>query len=96
MAEGTDTMTQLHVEQTCEMEGIDRLGFDPVEQAYLRILREGQGAVRLNVIAMHLGLPRQSIEMFEADFVRLGLISKSDAGRILTPQGIQHLAANQE
>jgi len=40
-----------------------------------------------------MGLPRQSIEMFEADFIRLGLISKSDKGRMLTQKGIEHLTA---
>jgi Holliday junction DNA helicase RuvB len=47
--------------------------------------------VRLNVLSTHLGLPRQTIEMFERDFIRLGLIAKSDKGRALTPAGIEHL-----
>ena len=55
-------------------------------------LREGEGAVRLNVIATQMGLPRQSIEMFESDFIRLGLISKSEKGRMLTARGHEHLA----
>ena len=57
------------------------------------ILREGEGAVRLNLIQASLGLPRQSIEMFESDFIRLGLISKSEKGRMLTAKGFEHLAA---
>jgi Holliday junction DNA helicase RuvB len=63
-----------------------------VEQKYLQVLREAEGPIRLNVIATHLGLPRQSVEMFEADFIRLGLITKSDKGRMLTPKGMEHLA----
>lgn len=75
-----------------QIEQIDQLGLDAIEQQYLNILRDGDGPVRLNVIATHLGLPRRSVEVFEEDFIRLGLISKSDKGRMLTPKGIEHLA----
>jgi Holliday junction DNA helicase RuvB len=91
-AAATDLVTVAHVQRMCEIEQIDSLGFDAVEQKYLRILREGDGPVRLNMIATQMGLPRQSIEMFEADFIRLGLVTKSDKGRMLTPKGIEHLA----
>jgi Holliday junction DNA helicase RuvB len=92
-AEGTDLITAFHVQKMGETEQIDSLGFDVVEQKYLQILREGEGPVRLNVIATQMGLPRQSIEMFESDFIRLGLISKSEKGRMLTAKGFEHLAA---
>jgi Holliday junction DNA helicase RuvB len=74
------------------IEGFDSLGFDPVEQRYLSLLKEHRGAVRLNVLATNLGLPKQTVEMFERDFIRLGLITKGDKGRALTPKGIEHLA----
>jgi Holliday junction DNA helicase RuvB len=92
-SEATDLITAAHVHKMCEVEQIDTLGLDAVEQQYLRILREADGPVRLNVIATQMGLPRQSIEMFEADFIRLGLLSKSEKGRMLSPKGIEHLAA---
>jgi Holliday junction DNA helicase RuvB len=92
-ASGTDLITAAHVEAMCRIEQIDGLGLDAVEQRYLQILREGEGAVRLNVIAVQMGLPRQSIEMFESDFIRLGLISKSEKGRMLTAKGHEHLSA---
>lgn len=95
-ASGTDLITAAHVEAMCRTEQLDRLGLDSVEQRYLNILREGEGAVRLNVIATQMGLPRQSIEMFEADFIRLGLISKSEKGRMLTAKGHEHLSAKGE
>lgn len=95
-AEGTDLITAAHVQQMCEIEQIDRLGLDAVEQRYLQILREGEGPVRLNLIATQMGLPRQSIEMFEADFIRLGLITKTEKGRMLTAKGHEHLAATTE
>jgi Holliday junction DNA helicase RuvB len=91
-AAGTDHITAAHVQRMCEIEEIDSLGLDAVEQRYLQILREGEGPVRLNVIATQMGLPRQSIEIFEADFIRLGLISKSEKGRMLTAKGFEHLA----
>ncbi|WP_166820071.1 Holliday junction DNA helicase RuvB C-terminal domain-containing protein [Thalassoroseus pseudoceratinae] len=90
----TDEIKAEHVEQTFAQMNVDSLGFDAIEQRYLQLLREGQGPVRLNVLATHLGLPRQSIEMFEADFIRLGLITKSDKGRVLTAKGVEHLASS--
>ena len=95
-AEGIDLLTATHVEQMCKTEQIDSLGLDAIEQRYLQILREGEGPVRLNVIATQMGLPRQSIEMFESDFIRLGLICKSEKGRMLTAKGFEHLAATGE
>ncbi len=91
-SKGLDRIEPKHVEEMLLIEGIDSLGFDPVEQRYLSLLKESQGAVRLNVLATHLGLPKQTIEMFERDFIRLGLISKGDRGRALTPKGIEHLS----
>ena len=93
-AEGADLVTAAHVQRMCEIEQIDALGLDATEQKYLHLLREGDGPVRLNVIATQMGLPRPSIEMFEADFIRLGLISKSEKGRMLTAKGIEHLAGS--
>lgn len=92
-AAGTDLITAAHVDAMCLTEQIDSLGLDAVEQRYLNILREGEGPVRLNVIATQMGLPRQSIEMFESDFIRLGLITKSEKGRTLTAKGHEHLSA---
>ena len=92
-ADGSDLIKMSHVQKMFEIEQIDSLGLDVIEQKYLHILREGEGPVRLNVIATQMGLPRQSIEMFEADFIRLGLISKSEKGRMLTTKGIKHLTA---
>ena len=77
----------------CEVEGYDSLGLDPLEQKYLQILHEAGGdPVRLNVLATCLALPRQTIErVIENDLLRLGLIGKTDAGRMLTAQGQRHV-----
>jgi Holliday junction DNA helicase RuvB len=90
-ADSSDVIEARHVEAMLQMEGIDALGFDTIEQKYLHLLREHQGPVRLNVMATHLSLPRQTIEMLEQDFIRLGLIDKTEKGRILTSQGVAHL-----
>ena len=90
-ADSSDVIEARHVDAMLQMEGIDALGFDMTEQKYLHLLRANQGAVRLNVIATHLGIPRQTIEMLERDFIRLGLIDKTEKGRVLTSQGIAHL-----
>lgn len=90
-SKGLDRIEPKHVEEMLAIEGIDSLGFDPVEQRYLMLLKESQGPVRLNVLATHLGLPKQTIEMFERDFIRLGLITKGDKGRALTPKGVEHV-----
>ena len=90
-ADSSDVIEARHVDAMLQMEGIDALGFDQTEQKYLHLLRANQGAVRLNVIATHLGVPRQTIEMLEQDFIRLGLIDKTEKGRILTAAGIAHL-----
>ena len=95
-ADSSDVIEARHVDAMLEMEGIDALGFDPTEQKYLHLLREYQGAVRLNVIATHLGVPRQTIEMFEKDFIRLGLIDKTEKGRILTSAGWEHVKTLQQ
>jgi Holliday junction DNA helicase RuvB len=90
-ARADEFITPEHVSEMLEMEGIDALGFDPVEQRYLQLLKEHQGPMRLNVLSTHLGLPRQTVEMFESDFIRLGLVTKNEKGRSLTPAGVEHL-----
>jgi holliday junction DNA helicase RuvB len=90
-ADSSDVIESRHVERMLDMEGIDSLGFDLTEQKYLHLLRQHQGPVRLNVIATHLGLPKQTIEMFEKDFIRLGLITKTEKGRTLTTMGFEHV-----
>ena len=91
-------MTAQHFRRMCEVEGIDAIGLDPLEQRFLHILKDADGRpVRLNILATRLGLPRQTIErIIEHDLIRLGLVSKSDAGRTLTPDGHQHLSRQAE
>ncbi len=84
-----------HVRRMCFEANIDLLGFDWTEQNYLKTLRE-EGTTRLNVLASALGIPTKSVATMEEDFIRLGLVTKSDKGRMLTPKGVEHLVSNDE
>ncbi len=92
-SKGSDQIDSGHIKDMLAIEGLDALGFDPVEQRYLSLLKENQGPMRLNVLSTHLGLAPQVIQMFERDFVRLDLITKCDKGRSLTRKGIEHVNA---
>lgn len=78
--------------RTCELEQLDPLGLDIIEQRYLHLLSGSRDPVRLNVIASSLGLPRPTIErVIEPTLIRLGLIEKDFAGRLLSARGREHL-----
>lgn len=92
-AAGDDIITVRHVERMCEVEGVDSIGLDRTERRYLELLRQAQGPMRLNLIATHLALPRQTIEtVVEGELIRLGLVTKDETGRMLTAAGIRHLS----
>lgn len=93
-AEDVCMITEWHVRRMCDVEGVDRLGLDPLERRYLELLREAQRPLRLNVIATQLALPRRTIEaVIESELIRLGLVMKNEEGRMLTAAGAQHLGA---
>lgn len=87
---GESVITQTHLDRACVLEQIDDLGLGPTEQAYLRIL--GDGDSRLNVIASRLGLPARTIsQVTESFLIRAGLVVKDDQGRRqLTALGREH------
>jgi Holliday junction DNA helicase RuvB len=91
-AEAADTITAEHVTKMCEIECYDDLGLDALERRYLQLLRQAQGPMRLNMLASHLGLPRRTVEsVVEHELIRLGLVAKSDDGRVLTAAGAAHV-----
>jgi Holliday junction DNA helicase RuvB len=96
-ADNSTTITEAHLERMCQVEGVDDLGLDITERRYLEILREAQGEpVRLNMIASRLSLPRRTVEkILEGELVRLGLVTKTDEGRMLTAAGAKHLVAQE-
>lgn len=91
-SEGESAIMLDHLERACTLEQIDPLGLGPTEKAYLLLLAEG--ASRLNVIASRLGLPARTIaEVSEPFLLRVGLVTKDDAGRRqLTAEGRLHLS----
>jgi holliday junction DNA helicase RuvB len=92
-AEGEQSITQVHFNRACILEGIDELGLGPAERKYLAILLEGPN--RLNVIASILGLPTRTVsQVIESSgfLIRAGLVSKDKNGlRELTAKGREHL-----
>ena len=82
-----------HFKQMCELEAIDEIGLDMDQRRYLRVLEEAGGSVRLNIIAMRLGIPTKTVTSIVEEFlIRTGLVGKDDGGRFLTDQGKEHTA----
>jgi Holliday junction DNA helicase RuvB len=95
-AGGDRTITLAHLERACGLEQIDDLGLGPTEQAYLRILAEGDS--RLNVIASRLGLPPRTVSQVTEPFLlRAGFLVKDNQGRRqLTALGREHLVNSEQ
>ena len=90
-------ITAANLALTCNINQIDTLGFDILEQNYLRLLNESDVPIRLNIISTRLGLPTRTIErIIEQDLIRLGFVTKDDSGRILTSKGKEHITENEE
>ena len=95
---GTDITVDI-VAMTCAIWGIDSLGLNRVARQYLGFLLDaGGGPVRLNVLASKLdGLAKSTVERkVEPDLVFLGLIEKTEKGRILTDEGREHIARERQ
>ena len=90
------SLVQQHLEKSCHLDGLDELGLNENERKYLTILSEHNGAVRLNTIAMLLGQTssRNISQVIEPYLFRIGLITKDDKGRMLTPKGLEHIRSN--
>jgi Holliday junction DNA helicase RuvB len=90
-SQGDHTITVPHFDHACQLEQIDDLGLGPTERKYLSILSEGP--IRLNVIAMILGLPTRTVAQVTEQFlIRAGLVDKDKFGmRQLTAKGVHHV-----
>ncbi len=92
MAENDQTVSVTHLHRACAIDGIDERGLDRTEQAYLRLLDGASGPVRLGVMADRLGLPARTLSSCVEPFLtRLGLISRSEEGRLLTDDGARYV-----
>ena len=93
LAGGSEVIDDIVVKATCELRDIDGLGLDKTERRYLSILDAAAGPVRVNVIASQLDtLARRTVEIkIEPVLIWLGLIEKTQIGRVLTTRGREHL-----
>jgi Holliday junction DNA helicase RuvB len=91
-AEGENYISRGHLDRACSLEQIDDSGLGPIEQKFIKILRDGPQ--RLNVIASMIGLPPRTISNVTEPFlIRAGLLIKDDQGRRqLTARGYEHAA----
>ena len=95
-AEGETNILPKHVHRACGLEGVDHVGLDRQELHLLRILNDAAGPVRLNVLSSRLGLPSRTIaDVFERYLIRQGLIQRTAEGRVITPEGMEHLRSQQ-
>jgi Holliday junction DNA helicase RuvB len=91
-SQNTDAITMLHVKRTMEQLAIDDMGLDALERKYLDLLVDGGGCVRLNVLALRLGLPARTLTRLVEPFLfRQGLVCTSERGRELTLKGSDYL-----
>lgn len=91
-SEGETTILPKHLLRTCELEGIDSVGLDRQEICLLNILNDAGRPVRLSVLALRMGLPSRTIsDVIEQYLIRMGLIQRTDEGRLITSEGIRHL-----
>ena len=76
--------------------GIDSLGLDAQDRAYLGVLCEKVGCpVGVLAVAAQLGIERGVIEsIIEPQLLEKGLISRTQKGRIALPAAVAHLHAN--
>ena len=95
---GEPTLTLEIAEATFDALGLDMLGLEPKDRAYLGILCERLGSpVGVATIAAQLGIERGTIEgIIEPVLLELGLIARTPKGRIALPPAVSHLHAHAE
>jgi len=89
---GDTNLNACHAKATFEVEELDEAGLNSDERQYLSILSESTKPMRLGVIASRLGQPPEAVaKVVESNLLWLGLLDRSDRGRILTPKGLGHV-----
>lgn len=89
---GDSSLTIQHANQTFEIEEMDSIGLSSDETQYLSILSDSVRPMRLGVIASRLGQPVEAVaRVVETNLLWLGFIDRSEQGRSLTPQGLEHV-----
>lgn len=95
---GEQVLTLEIADATFDALGLDALGLEPQDRAYLGILCERLGApVGVLTIAAQLGIERGVIEgIIEPPLLEAGLIARTQKGRIALPAAVSHLHAHAE
>ena len=92
LASKVQVVNDLFVQHICQQIGIDSAGLDPIARRMLQLLANKGKAVGLQAIAAQLGECIETIEdAVEPFLLASGLVERAQSGRIITPQGVQHL-----
>jgi Holliday junction DNA helicase RuvB len=95
---GEPELTLDIMDATFDALGLDALGLDTKDREYLGILCERLGSpVGVLTIAAQLGIERGVIEgIIEPTLLELGLIARTQKGRVALPAAVKHLHAHAE
>jgi Holliday junction DNA helicase RuvB len=76
--------------------GIDALGLDANDRAYLRVLADAGKPVGVGTLAAQLGQERGTIEaVVEPYLLETGLVRRTPSGRVATPAATAHLLSHE-
>lgn len=96
-SENADLVTIEHVKKAMLQLGVDEMGLDRLERQYLQLLSEADGCLRLNALALRLGLPTRTLtRIVEPFLMRAGLVCTTERGRELTAKGFDYLKPQSE
>ncbi|RMH13970.1 MAG: Holliday junction branch migration DNA helicase RuvB, partial [Planctomycetota bacterium] len=89
-------ITPAVVDAALDLEGIDALGLDELDRAYLRIIASTYdgGPVGLDTVAATMNEDAGTLEdVVEPFLLQIGFLSRTRRGRALTPAGAEHIGA---
>lgn len=91
--------TEMVINEALALEGIDSLGLDPLDRAYLSAVHKvyGGGPVGLEAIAATMGEDAGTLEdVVEPYLLQIGFVARTRQGRKLTAEAIRYLEAGSE
>lgn len=91
---GDGSLTEAMVTDSLALEGVDRLGLDELDRAYLRIIAKvyDGGPVGLEAVAATLNQDAGTLEdVVEPYLLQIGFLARTRRGRMLTPAGAAHI-----
>jgi len=91
---GDGTLTEQMVTDSLALEGVDTLGLDELDRAYLRVIAKvyGGGPVGLEAVAATLNQDAGTLEdVVEPYLLQIGFLARTRRGRMLTPAGAAHI-----